>query len=97
MNERQIEVEVGEADGGGWVATVTVVEGTASTRHRVRIATEELARLVPGATAEALVRASFEFLLEREPKESILREFEIGVIGRYFPEYEREIGRLVGP
>ena len=44
----------------------------------------------------ALVRRSFEFLLEREPKESILGTFALPVIGRYFPEYEREIGRRLG-
>jgi hypothetical protein len=32
-------------------------------------------------------------LLEREPKESILTRFDLSVIGRYFPEYEREIKR----
>ena len=37
------------------------------------------------------MRKSFEFLLEREPKESILRQFDLPLIGRYFPEYEREI------
>jgi hypothetical protein len=35
-------------------------------------------------------------MLEREPRESILREFELPVIGRYFPEYEREIQRRLG-
>jgi hypothetical protein len=34
-----------------------------------------------------LVRRSFEFLLEREPASSILREFRITDIERYFPEY----------
>ena len=48
-------------------------------------------RYAPGATPEALVEASFRFLLEREPKESILRSFDVSVIGRYFPEFEREI------
>lgn len=42
-----------------------------------------------------LVEASFAFLLEREPKESILREFDLTVIGRYFPEYEQEIGHCM--
>jgi hypothetical protein len=37
------------------------------------------------------VEESFRFLLEREPKESILRRFNLTVISRYFPEYEREI------
>ena len=44
-----------------------------------------------GENTEELVRLSFEFLLEREAKESILREFDITVIGRYFPEYEDEL------
>jgi len=48
-------------------------------------------------TPEELVRKSFEFLLEREPKESILREFEITVISRYFPYYETEIGKRIRP
>ena len=40
---------------------------------------------------EALVRKSFEFLLAREPKESILRSFNLKEINTYFPEYEEEI------
>jgi hypothetical protein len=40
-----------------------------------------------------LVKESFHFLLEREPKESILRSFDLTVIGRYFPAYERQIAR----
>jgi hypothetical protein len=39
------------------------------------------------------VKRSFQFLLEREPKESILAEFDLRVIGRYFEEYESEIKR----
>ena len=40
-----------------------------------------------------LVWSSFEFLLEREPATSILREFGIREIERYFPEYREEITR----
>jgi hypothetical protein len=42
------------------------------------------------------VEASFEFMLEREPRESILREFDLPLIGRYFPEYPRVIGERLG-
>ena len=42
-------------------------------------------------TPAELIKRSFEFLLEREPKESILREFNLNVISKYFPEYEKEI------
>ncbi len=81
------------AASGGWLCDVTVANGV-TTRHRVRVARSDLARLAPGASdPEDLVRASFGFLLEREPKESILREFDLPVIGRYYPDYEREITR----
>lgn len=42
---------------------------------------------------ERVIRESFEFLLEREPPSSILPEFSLDVIGRYFPEYEDELAR----
>jgi hypothetical protein len=38
-----------------------------------------------------LVKCSFEFLLARESKESILPRFNLREITRYFPEYETEI------
>ena len=42
-------------------------------------------------TPEKLVERSFEFLLEREPKESILKKFNLSIIQMYFSEYESEI------
>jgi hypothetical protein len=47
----------------------------------------------PGTPVETVVQASFAFLLEREPADSILRRFELPVIGRYFPGYEAELRR----
>jgi hypothetical protein len=38
-----------------------------------------------------VVEAAFRFLLDREPKEAILSRFDITVISRYFPEFEREL------
>jgi hypothetical protein len=40
---------------------------------------------------ERVLDAAFRFLLDREPKESILRRFDVEIIGRYFPEFEREL------
>jgi hypothetical protein len=71
---------------------VTVGEGGSKTEHEVVVTAEDIARYAPGVSAEALLAASFEFLLEHEPKESILRRFELPVIERYFPEYARVIG-----
>ena len=46
-------------------------------------------------SAEELIRRSFEFLLAREPKESILRQFDLFDINYYFPEYENEIVQYI--
>jgi len=73
---------------------VRVIEGRSETSHAVTLRPDDHQRLAGGkAEPEELVRRSFEFLLEREPKESILARFELPLIGRYFPEYEREIKR----
>jgi hypothetical protein len=82
---RKIEVTL-EPRGDGWLADVRLER----TRHRVRISRAELERYGGGDVTD-LVRRSFEFLLEREPAESILREFDISVIERYFPEYPQVI------
>lgn len=81
-------------DGGGRFL-VTVDEGGRSTTHEVTVWPSDVERYAPGASPEALLRASFEFLLAREPKESILGRFELPVIERYFPEYPRLIGTMV--
>jgi hypothetical protein len=62
-------------------------------RSRVEVTHEDAARLAPDAEVKRLVEASFRFLLEREPREAILRRFDLPVIGRYFPEYDAEIRR----
>jgi hypothetical protein len=75
---------------------VRVVEGASESTHRVTLKPEDFQRLAAGKAApEELVRRSFEFLLERESKESILARFDLPVIARYFPEYESEIARML--
>jgi hypothetical protein len=75
----------------GWRCLVVVSNGE-RTAHIVDVADAELARLDPEASEpDRLVRASFEFLLEREPNTAILREFELPEIRRYFPEYEETV------
>jgi len=71
---------------------VRIGEGAGATKHRVTVPKEYFEKFSGKfATPEDFVRASFEFLLAREPKESILHEFSIEVIARYFPEYEQEL------
>jgi len=90
MNDIAVECSVA---GGGWLAEVTVADSRSTRRFEVRVSTAELRRFAPEAADPAdLVRRSFEFLLAREPKESILPVFDLSVIERYFPEFEREMG-----
>jgi hypothetical protein len=89
----RIEVESSPGD-GGWVVRVIVTDHGTSRDFEALVSAAEMERFEPGAKDPAeLIRRSFEFLLAREPKESILRSFELSAIGRYFPEYESEIGR----
>lgn len=71
---------------------VRVIDEKSETFHQVTLTAKDRARLAgEAAEPEELIRRSFEFLLEREPKESILARFDLSVIARYFPEYEREM------
>jgi hypothetical protein len=76
---------------------VTVAEPGGQTTHDVTVTADDVARYAPGASPEDLVKASFAFLLEREPKESILSRFALPEIERYFPEYPRVIGGARSP
>lgn len=61
------------------------------THHLVQLQQADLDRWGKGCSPEDLIRRSFEFLLQRESKESILRDFNLSVIQRYFPEYDAAI------
>ncbi len=89
-------IEVKEIGGGeANEFQVRVRVGKGESNHRVSVSAETVEALGAGAGAAELVRASFEFLLEREPKEAIMSRFDLTVIGRYFPEYEQEIGNYL--
>jgi len=88
------DISVVSAPGAsGWTCTVQVTEPNGQTRHTVAISRSDFDRLTAGkqTTPEELVRKSFEFLLEREPKHHILRQFDLPAISRYFPEFPAEI------
>ncbi len=92
-----VQIEVERLDDTNF--KVVVREGGSQTEHRVSFDDEYYSFLTSGIgsdiSKEHVIKASFEFLLEREPKESILSSFDMRVISRYFPEYEGEIrGRI---
>ena len=71
---------------------VVVEEGGSQTEHIVTLDEEYYEKLAgKEISKEELIERSFEFLLAREPKELILRSFNLKVINRYFPEYEKTI------
>ena len=73
---------------------VRVIEGKTRTLHRVTLKAADHLRISGRAIPPAeLVKRSFEFLLENEPKESILTRFDLPLIGRYFPNFEPEMKR----
>jgi len=80
----------------GWTFTVQVQENNGTTEHRVKMSHADYDRLTTKAVSpEECIRKSFEFLLERESKESILREFDVMKIAHYFPEYPKELERRI--
>ncbi|HEY3778480.1 MAG TPA: hypothetical protein VGL35_10525 [Rhizomicrobium sp.] len=75
---------------------VRVIEGNDATRHEVSLSRAQFDALAAGsATPEECVEAAFRFLLDREPKEAILKRFDVAVIASYFPEFPREFPRYL--
>jgi len=73
---------------------VRLTEAGSQSSHDVTLtATDRIKFGGQNVGAEELIQRSFEFLLDREPKESILARFDLSVINRYFPEYEAEMKR----
>ncbi|MGH7818454.1 MAG: hypothetical protein ACREQ9_01650 [Candidatus Binatia bacterium] len=75
---------------------VVVREGASRSRHLVTMTREDFERFAGGdVDQDRFIEAAFRFLLDREPKESILARFDVSVISRYFPAFEREIMRYI--
>jgi hypothetical protein len=88
-----IEIKPIEQNGETLRFSVKVSEGGSSSSHEVTLSRSDHQRLAADESPEDFVVRCFRFLLEREPKESILSSFDITAIGRYFPEFEEEIRR----
>jgi hypothetical protein len=65
-----------------------VVTTQSTTTHSVTISDAIHTQLTNGKISkETLLEKSFQFLLEREPNTSIMSQFKIEVISKYFPDY----------
>jgi len=70
------------------------VRARTSTRHRVTVSLTYLHELGIGDVPAAdVVREAFVFLLEREPNTSVLTQFDLREIERYFPEFRQQISQ----
>lgn len=75
----------------GWTCSVSVEDAGRTFDYKVRVDRVDVEHLGRGQPVEVLVERSFRFLLEREPPQSILRQFGLMDIAHYFPEYPRLI------
>jgi hypothetical protein len=89
-------VTVTPCPGSGFTFDVIVRDLRGESRHRVTIEANEAERfaklaVVPSRCVEAVMR----FLLDREPKESIMNAFDMGVVRRYFPQFDEAFPRYL--
>lgn len=69
-----------------------ITEGHLTTSHRVIVPDGVLEELgIAAVDHERVVQETMRFLLEREPATSILPDFSLEDIPRYFPEFYEEL------
>lgn len=66
---------------------VTIVENGSKSVHEVTATKKVVDLLCADCEPEKVVEASIRFLLDREPKESIMTRFDLDVIVQFFPDY----------
>lgn len=87
-----IEVQRATEHDKGLTFVVSVTEGDSRAEHHVTLSQDDYTNWSRAEEdPEAFVKRCFEFLLAREPKESILSRFDVRDINRYFPEFDSEI------
>lgn len=86
-------IDIVQAHGGDPFEFTVTVRGKRETKHAVVLCEATLEQLAPAGTSpEQLIRAAFEFLLDRESNESVLPRFDVSVIERYFSDFPKEVG-----
>jgi len=88
-----IEIQSATETDNGWSYQVKLDEGSSQHQYSVTLTQSDYnqwsnnGQLQP----EQVIKAAFDFLLEREPASAILSKFDCSVIRRYFPEVDREL------
>lgn len=79
-------------ENGSFTFRVEVKDLQGNSTHEVTLSRETYDRLTDGKYAPATcVESAFRFLLDREPKESILSSFNVDRIAQFFPDFERAV------
>lgn len=78
-----------------WSFRVDLSDGSSSSSHTVTIDPDWFEEHANDAPKEAVVRASFRFLLDRESQTSILASFDLASISWYFDDYPADLVRYV--
>jgi hypothetical protein len=84
----------------GWRCRVTVSDSRSTSTHAVTVSADDaldLAAATDATHVQRLVEETFDFLLERESKESILQTFDLSVVSQYFPDFDHEIRSRLAP
>lgn len=92
------EIEIGPESTGHqqWRYEVYVYVGGRRHEYAVSLSWADYDLWCKGRVApQAVVRAAFEFMLEREPASSILGKFDCALIRRYFPDVDRVLPGMV--
>lgn len=76
-------------DGDPLPFEVVIRDARGTGRYAVTMSRHDHERLTGNDVPPAeVVEAAFRFLLDREPRDAILPQFDLSVISRYFPEFE---------
>jgi hypothetical protein len=88
-----ISVKLAKEKNAAWYE-VDVKDRISHMRYRVTLSEDLYEKLTKGKMSrEDCIRSAFRFLLDREPKEAILTQFDLSLISRYFMEFEDEFAK----
>lgn len=87
-----IEIQSATETDNGWSYHVKLDEGSSQHQYKVTLSRSDYDQWSNSQVQpEQVIRAAFDFLLDREPASAILSQFDCSVIRRYFPEVDREL------
>lgn len=80
----------------GWTFLIELGHGDELIEYRVDVDKDYWTRLTNRRIEPAeLITITFKFLLDKKPKELILKRFNLADIPGYFPMYESEVKRAI--